>query len=232
MSFRLILTAILSMAILVLFLGLGKWQLDRLKWKEDVLTEIDRRIAAAPVGIPSQPNPKRDKYLPVKVTGTMGAGTLRVLVSSRDLGAGYRLISPFMTEDGSVLVDRGFIRVADPMPPTSEGQITVLGNLHWPDDRNSATPENELSTNTWFARDIDQMAEVLNTRPILIIARQTTPAEPDVLRMPVTSVGIPNDHLEYAVTWFLMAATWVVMTGLALWRMKRRTRDTLAPRSD
>jgi len=41
--------------------------------------------------------------------------------------------------------------------------------------------------------------------------------------LPVTSEGIPNDHLEYAMTWFLLAATWIVMTGFALWRMKRRT---------
>ncbi len=232
MSFRLILTATLSIAVLAVFLGLGKWQLDRLRWKEGVLAEIEQRIAAAPIDLPAQPDPEHDKYLPVKVSGKLGADTLRVLVSSRDAGAGYRLISPLATEDGAVLVDRGFIRVADAMPPTPAGPISVVGNLHWPDDRNSATPANELSTNTWFARDVDQMAEVLNTRPILIIARQTTPAEPGILPMPVTSAGIPNDHLEYAVTWFLMAATWVVMTGFALWRMKRRTRDTLAPRSD
>ncbi|GHE91782.1 SURF1-like protein [Aliiroseovarius zhejiangensis] len=232
MSFRLILTAILSFAVLGVFLGLGKWQLDRLHWKEGVLDEIDRRIAAAPVDLPAQPDPDHDRFLSVKVMGTMGSETLRVLVSSRDAGAGYRLISPLTMEDGAILVDRGFIRVSDPMPPTPDGPVTVIGNLHWPDDRNSATPENEIDTNTWFARDIDQMADVLNTRPLLVIARQTTPTEPGILPMPVTSDGIPNDHLEYAVTWFLMAATWVVMTVFALWRMKRRTRDTLAPRSD
>ncbi|UWQ13529.1 SURF1 family protein [Aliiroseovarius sp. M344] len=232
MSFRLILTASLSIAILAVFLGLGKWQLDRLYWKEGVLAEIESQIAAAPVDLPAQPDPARDKYLPVTVTGTMGGDTLRVLVSSRDAGAGYRLISSLETADGAVLVDRGFIRVADAVPPPTGGEMSIVGNLHWPDDRNSATPENEVATNTWFARDIDQMADVLNTRPLLIVARQATPAEPGILPMPVTSAGIPNDHLEYAVTWFLMAATWVVMTGFALWRMKRGTRDTLAPRND
>ena len=232
MNFRLILTVILSIAILVVFLGLGKWQLDRLYWKEGVLAEIESRIAASPVDLPEQPDPERDKYLPLKIAGTMGSETLRVLVSSRDAGAGYRLISSLTTANGAVLIDRGFIRVDDAVPETPAELFTVVGNLHWPDDRNSATPENEVDTNTWFARDIDQMAEVLNTRPILIIARQTTPAEPGILPMPVTSAGIPNDHLEYAVTWFLMAATWVVMTVFALWRMKRRTRETLAPRSD
>lgn len=223
MSFRLILTSILSIAVLAVFLSLGKWQLDRLQWKQGVLAEIDARIAADPTDLPTQPDPDRDKYLPVRVSGQMGADTLRVLVSSRDAGAGYRLISPLTTAQGRVLVDRGFIRVADDMPATPVDVLTIEGNLHWPDDRNSATPENDVVNNTWFARDIGQMADALNTKPVLIIARQLTPPETRVTPMPVTSEGIPNDHLEYAMTWFLMAATWVVMTAFALWRMKRRT---------
>ncbi|MCK8464737.1 SURF1 family protein [Aliiroseovarius sp. S1339] len=232
MNLRLILTASLSIAILAVFLGLGKWQLDRLQWKQDVLADIEARIGADPVDLPAQPDPARDKYLPVKVTGTMGNETLRVLVSSRDAGAGYRLISALTTSDGAVLIDRGFIRVADTMPARPAGEITVEGNLHWPDDRNNATPDNQPTDNIWFARDIGQMAAALSTRPILITARQTTPPEAAITPMPVTSAGIPNDHLEYAMTWFLMAATWVMMTGFALWRMKRRTRDTRIPRND
>ena len=35
-------------------------------------------------------------------------------------------------------------------------------------------------------------------------------------------MNIPNDHLEYAITWFGLAAVWAVMTGYLLWRIKRR----------
>ncbi|WP_289043223.1 SURF1 family protein [uncultured Aliiroseovarius sp.] len=232
MPLRLILTATFSVAVLAVFIGLGVWQLDRLQWKQDVLAKIDRRIAAPPVVLPDQPDPQRDQYLPVKLAGRIGAETLRVLVSSRDAGAGYRLISPLVMVDGAVLVDRGFIPVAAPLPAAPPVDVTVLGNLHWPDDRNSATPDNQPADNMWFARDIDQMADALGTRPVLITARQITPSDPTITPMPVTSAGIPNDHLEYAMTWFLLAATWVVMTVFALWRMKRRTRDTRTPRND
>ncbi|WP_298911032.1 SURF1 family protein [uncultured Aliiroseovarius sp.] len=213
---------ILSIAVLSLFLGLGTWQVQRLHWKEGVLAEIDARIAAAPVSLPEVPDKARDTYLPVVVSGQFGEGTLRVLVSTKQDGAGYRLISPLQTDKGAILIDRGFIRVADKMPPAPEGQVSIEGNLHWPDDRRSSTPDNDVEGNTWFARDIDQMAEVLGTQPVFVITRQMTPAEPRVLPLPVTSDGVPNRHLEYAGTWFLLALTWSMMTLTLLWRKKRR----------
>lgn len=213
---------ILSLAVLALFIGLGTWQVQRLKWKEGVLAEIDARIAAPPVALPASPEKNRDTYLPVTVSGQMGDAALRVLVSTKAAGAGYRLISPLQTDQGAILIDRGFIRVADQMPPVPTGPVTIEGNLHWPDDRRSSTPDNDVAGNTWFARDVDQMADTLGTKPILVITRQMTPAEPNVLPLPVTSDGVPNRHLEYAGTWFLLALTWSVMTLTLLWRKKRR----------
>lgn len=213
---------ILSLAVLALFIGLGTWQVQRLKWKEGVLAEIDTRIAAGPVSLPVAPDKARDTYLPVVVSGHFGEGTLRVLVSTKQAGAGYRLISPLLTDQGAILIDRGFVRVADEMPPVPEDLVRIEGNLHWPDDRRSSTPDNDVAGNTWFARDLDQMADELGTQPTLVIVRQMTPAEPRVLPLPVTSEGVPNRHLEYAGTWFLLALTWSVMTLALLWRKKRR----------
>ena len=213
---------ILSLAVLALFIGLGTWQVQRLQWKKGVLADIDARIAADPVALPAQPNKARDTYLPVMVSGEFGDGTLRVLVSTKQDGAGYRLISPLLTDQGAILIDRGFVRVADEMPPVPEDLVRIEGNLHWPDDRRSSTPDNDVAGNTWFARDLDQMADELGTQPTLVIVRQMTPAEPRVLPLPVTSEGVPNRHLEYAGTWFLLALTWSMMTLTLLWRKKRR----------
>ncbi|WP_424939353.1 SURF1 family protein [Aliiroseovarius sp. S253] len=213
---------ILSLAVLALFIGLGTWQVQRLKWKEGVLAEIDARIAADPVSLPDSPDKARDTYLPVMVSGQFGDGTLRVLVSTKQVGAGYRLISPLLTDQGAILIDRGFVRVSHEMPPLPQGPVTIEGNLHWPNDRLSSTPENDVSGNTWFARDIDQMADALGTQPVFVITRQMTPPEPRVLPLPVTSEGVPNRHLEYAGTWFLLALTWSMMTLALLWRKKRR----------
>ncbi|WP_432448989.1 SURF1 family protein [Aliiroseovarius marinus] len=215
-------TIFLSLAVLALFIGLGTWQVQRLQWKEGVLAQIDARIAADPVALPQAPDKARDTYLPVMVAGQFGGGTLRVLVSTKQAGAGYRLISPLQTDQGAILIDRGFIRVADELPPVPTGPVTIEGNLHWPDDRRSSTPDNDVAGNTWFARDLDQMADTLNTKPLLVITRQMTPPEARVLPLPVTSEGVPNRHLEYAGTWFLLALTWSVMTLTLLWRKKRR----------
>ncbi|WP_421703520.1 SURF1 family protein [Aliiroseovarius sp.] len=218
---RVIITIILSIAVLAVFLSLGTWQLRRLEWKQAVLAEIDARISAAPVAIPADPNPEADRFLPVTATGVMGEGELHVLVSTRDQGAGFRIIAPFEVDGRRVLVDRGYVRVTAKDAPRVTGPIDITGNLHWPDERSDSTPANDPDKNYWYAREVAVMAEALGTEPILIIARSET--DPSVSPLPVTSQGIPNDHLEYAMTWFLLAATWIVMTGFALWRMKRRT---------
>jgi surfeit locus 1 family protein len=156
----------------------------------------------------------------VVATGRIGPRVLRVLVSRKQVGPGYRLISALETGGRLVLLDRGFIAVEDAIP-TSEGAVTVRGNLHWPDDRLSSTPENDVAGNMWFARDIAQMAGELGTEPLLIVAREVAPPEPGVTPLPVDTGHIPNDHLSYAITWFSLAAIWAVMTGAFIWRQGR-----------
>ena len=218
---RVTVTIILSIAVLAVFISLGTWQLRRLDEKQTYLAEIDARIGATPVLIPANPDPEVDRFLPVTATGVMDGGELHVLVSTRDRGAGFRIIAPFEVDGRKVMVDRGFVRVTDKDASRITGAMEVVGNLHWPDERTDSTPANDPAKNYWYAREVAVMAAALGTEPILIIARSET--DPTVSPLPVTSRGIPNDHLEYAMTWFLLAATWIVMTGFALWRMKRRT---------
>lgn len=216
-----IVAAVLLVLGLAGFVSLGVWQLQRLEWKESVLAEIDARIAGEAGPLPDVLDPEADRYRPIVVTGTLEAGELHVLVSSRDYGAGFRIIAPFTTDTGRrVLVDRGFVLTAAKDAARSTGAMTIEGNLHWPDERDRFTPEDDPEGNWWYARDVAKMAQALGTEPVFIVAR--APTDEAVLPLPVTSQGIPNDHLEYAMTWFLLAATWVVMTGFALWRIRRR----------
>lgn len=206
---------------IAVLLWLGTWQLERLQWKQGILADIDARIAAAPMPVPATPDPVQDRYQPVALQGEFTGDTLRVLVSQKQIGAGYRLITALSTDIGPVLVDRGFVPVAAPMPPLPRGPVQVAGNLHWPDDRNSATPENDVAGNTWFARDVAQMAARLQTRPLLVVARQINPAEVGVTPLPVDSSAIPNDHLNYAITWYSLAVVWAAMPLYFLWRNRR-----------
>ena len=205
-----------------ILVSLGAWQMQRLDWKRGVLAEIEARISGAAMPLPQLVDPAAQRYQPVDLSGSIGDGELHVLVSVKQRGAGYRVISPFTTDDGrSLLVDRGFVPVEDKATPRRTGPATVSGNLHWPDDRNSSTPENDLAANIWFARDIGAMAEVLKTEPLLVIARDMSPPDTGVTPLPVDTSGIPNDHLQYAITWFSLAAIWITMSGL--WAFRSRT---------
>lgn len=219
---RLITVALFGAAGIAVLLALGVWQMQRLAWKEAILADIEARIAAAPVDLPATPDPQGDRYLPVTITGRIGADPVRVLVSQRGVGAGYRLVAALETAEGRrVMVDRGVLPVAAPLPPAPEGPVTVTGNLHWPVERDGFTPANDLDENIWFARDVDALASHLRAEPVLIIARAIDPPEAAITPLPVTSAGIPNDHLNYAITWFSLAVVWLGMTLFLLWRIRR-----------
>jgi len=217
---RMIVPIVIGVAGVAVLLSLGVWQMQRLSWKEGVLAEIEARIAAPPVALPETLEEARDRYLPVAADGQIGDENIRVLVSTREDGAGYRIISPFETAGRLILIDRGFIPAEDHVP--GGGPATVTGNLHWPDEVTGSTPENDLLRNIWFARDVPTMAAALGAEPVLIIAREIEPGY-GPRPMPVGTEGIPNDHLEYAVTWFSLAAIWFVMTLYLLWRIRQKT---------
>ena len=159
----------------------------------------------------------------VTSAGTFTAEELHFLVSVKKVGAGYRIVSAFETEDGRrIMVDRGFVPTPNKDAPRYVGPATVTGNLHWPDERDSYTPENDVAGNIWFARDVPLMAEALKTEPILLIVREVSEKDTGVTPLPLDSSGIPNDHLEYVVTWYGLAIVWVAMTLYYL----RRTRKT------
>ncbi|MFP7673790.1 SURF1 family protein [Marivita sp. S0852] len=214
-----------------LLLWLGTWQMQRLAWKEGILNEIEARIDGPFQDIPpvTAVLPERDRYQPVALIGTIGREELLVLVSQKRVGAGYRVISPYTLNDGRrVLLDRGFIPVDQRNADRSrvDETVEVQGNLHWPDDRNSSTPENDIAGNTWFARDIDVMADALNTEPLLVIARNMSPPDPGVTPLPVDTSGIPNDHLQYAITWYSLAVVWLAMTVALIWRQRKGKEGT------
>ncbi|RUS58560.1 SURF1 family protein [Pseudorhodobacter sp. E13] len=221
MTRRMIIPLLFGVVGVAILLSLGFWQVQRLQWKEAVLAEIDARIGAAAVDLPSTPDPVADKFLPVKATGVLTGEQLDVLVSRKQIGAGYRVIAVLELMDGRrVLVDRGFLIEAARGLPREVTTLSVEGNLLWPDEVDGFTPAPDAGRGIWFARDLPAMAAALKAEPLLIVARTET--GDGIEPMPVDSSAIPNDHLNYAVTWFLLAVVWSGMTVLLLWRMRRK----------
>jgi len=205
-----------------ILISLGVWQVQRLAWKNAILSDIEARIAQAPAQLPDSPDPERDTYLPVVLTGQFGSEELHVLVSQKRIGAGFRVIAPFETDTGRrVMVDRGFIRDEAKASERAKGQASVTGNLHWPQEIDSYTPAPDLKAEVWFARDVPAMADALGTEPVLLVAAEVSPETAGVTPLPVDTAGIPNNHLQYAITWFALAFVWLSMTGYWMWRLRR-----------
>ena len=217
-----VLFAVFSIAGTAVLLWLGNWQLDRLAWKQTVLEQIDQRIAAPAVPVPLTPVPSEDTYLQVFAEGRFGQEYIRVLVSQKRIGAGYRVISTFKTEGRRILVDRGFIDLSKSSDMQADQAVVVQGNLHWPDEVDGFTPAPDLEKNIWFARDVRALSEALQTQPILIVASQISPPNQNIKPLEIDSSAIPNDHLQYAVTWFSLAAIWIMMSGAFLWRLRKK----------
>jgi len=212
---------VLGLGGLAILLALGIWQLQRLQWKEAVLADIDARIMAVPVDVPQAPDLVADRFLPVTVTGDLTGQELHVLTSGD--GPGYRVIAVLETADRRIMADLGFVPLADKALPRAASAVTITGNLHWPAEVDGWTPAPDPA-NIWFARDVPTMAEALGTEPLLVIVREMSGADLGVTPLPIDSSTIKNDHREYAITWFLLAFVWVIMTGLLMLRTARAPR--------
>ncbi len=209
---------IVSVAGTAVLLWLGFWQLARLDWKQGLIAEAEQMITAAPVALPAAPDPEQDRYRPVTVTGQFTDQEAHVLTSTRELGPGFRVLTGFVTTDGrKIVVDRGFVVQEAKTAPRPGHPATVTGNLLWPDDMTSATPDFDSRDQIWFGRDLPKIATALGAEPILVVASANT--GDDIMAMPATA-SFKNDHLGYAITWFGLAAVWVGMTLGWLWRMR------------
>lgn len=222
---RYIFPLLFGLAGIAVLLSLGTWQLRRLGWKEAILADISAKLAEAPVPVAAlaAPDPARDQYRPVAFAGrTTGEGLL-VLSGRKGEGAGYEVIDVLELAGGRrILIDRGFVPEAARDADRPATALSGAGNLLWPNDADAYTPPPDPKSGLWFARDVAAMATALGTEPLMIILREGAGDGQGIAPTPVDTAGIPNDHRNYAITWFSLAAVWAGMTGFLLWRIRQR----------
>jgi len=210
-------------------LGLGAWQVQRLEWKEALIADLEARMAADPVALPAEPDPVRDQNLRVRVRGTIGPQELDVLTSIKNVGPGFRIVAPMLTSDGRrIMIDLGYVREAlkdiedRPSSPRLRGDGAmgdVIGILRWPEvDTHAPKPDEDRQM--WFARDVPAMAAALDAEEMLVIAERHPMGALPLPRPP--GVDLFNRHLEYALTWFGLAAVWAAMSAWWCLREMRR----------
>lgn len=213
-------------ASLALLIGLGVWQLQRLEWKQGLITQIEARAKAEPVTLKVALTRARSgedvSYLRVRVDGRFDNGNERYLYAVSDGTPGWRVITPLATQDGAVvLVDRGFVPNAFKEPSSrAQGEINdevaVTGLARNPDSQGLFIPDNEPVENRWFWRDLGAMSKSMFPTGAPDIAPFILEAERSNIPggWPLggqTRLDLPNNHLQYALTWFLLALCLVVI---------------------
>ena len=183
-------------------------------------------LIAGPVGA---------EYLRVRATGSFVHGQERHVFMPGREGPGWLVVTPLVREDGPlVLVNRGWVPDAlrDPAKrPAGQlrGKVDVVGLLRAAERPGWFQAVNDPRANAWYWRDVAAMwrcrpgteasqdCRRLSMPPELkhlpaalpfVLDAEPTPANPGGWpRGGATNLSIPNRHLEYAVTWYGLAAT-------------------------
>lgn len=220
---KIIFPLLLGLSGCAVLVSLGTWQVQRLAWKESILLDINARLAGTPVPLQLDMREDADEYRRVTLSGTPTGQELHVLVSGTQAGTGFRVITAFETTLGAtILLDQGLLPLdAKDVVAPQPAPMQITGTLLWPDDQNDNTPAPDLGKNIWFARNVVTMSQHLGTDPLMVVASTTTPADPRLTPLPVNTATIKNDHLEYAITWFLLAVVWGIMSLYLIYRTTR-----------
>jgi len=232
--------SVFSAVAFVILIGLGTWQVQRLHWKNGLIAEIEARVHATPITLANALAAVRRgedlEYTRVTVTGRWMPGHERYLWAPSASGSGWHVYTPLKSADGPiVIVNRGFVPDArrDPASrpePTQAGEVTVIGLLRKPEERHLFTPDNDVAHNNWYWRDTDAMARSMFPKAGQEIAPFSIDAEAGSAPLPgpqggVTRLQLPNSHLQYAVTWYGLAATLVGVYVAFVWTRLQRDRE-------
>jgi surfeit locus 1 family protein len=195
--------AALWIAAILGLVALGTWQVQRLAWKRDLVAQVDARLASAPVAAPVSAG-SDDAYRRVVATGRlMGADSF--VQASTVRGPGWWVMTPLRTTSGQIiLINRGYVATRNaPSPPARP--ITVTGLLRLTEPGGGFLRSNDPAADRWFSRDVAAIAARRGlgpTAPYFIDADISAPNGPIG---GLTVVRFPNNHLPYAITWYILA---------------------------
>ncbi len=215
-------TTLLVLICVGILCSLGVWQLHRKVWKENLIAAMTARLNAPPEPLPAPAQwnkltQEADEFRLVSFSAQFPAGqqvfvyTAGSALRTDITGPGYFVFAPARLADGSVVVvDRGFLPEGQKQAAAGapSGPIEIVGVLRWPEERSLFTPSAESKSNVWFLRDPKGMSTEGHwnaSAPFYV--DQELPVPPGGLPKPgKLEVRLRDDHLQYAITWFGLAA--------------------------
>ena len=190
---------------IIIFCLLGTWQVYRLQWKLDLISEINNGLNSEPVFYSKT---KIINYQKVKFNGIFDFEKQVYLYSLNNKGTpGYDLITPIkMNSNEIVLVNRGWIK-KDLRNNKSINNINskffegILKKITKP---NPFKPENDIKNNIWYSLKLEDLESFtgykLNNFVLYLQDNQN-----NLVKNKIVSPDLPNNHLKYAITWYSVA---------------------------
>jgi surfeit locus 1 family protein len=210
---------LMSLPVFIFALGLGVWQMERREWKRDILDLIAVNQAATPMTLDElvKGDPLRREYGRVTLSGTfLHDKEFHLAARSMKNDVGIQVVTPVRTDDGRILLfDRGWVPSTRKEPAKrAEGQVAgkveLTGIVRRAQVQRQFAPDNAPDKNVWFHVDVPLMRQMAGGSPDPVL--DTFFLEADATRNPgglpiggQTRLDIPNDHLQYALTWFGIA---------------------------
>lgn len=222
--------ALVLLALVLVFVALGVWQVQRRAWKHALIATVEGRVHAAPVAPPAPDNLAPAAvadlaYLRISVRGRYRSGPDILARAVSDLGAGYWVMTPFDTDTGyTILVNRGFV-AQDAKPRAGwrpAGSVVLTGLLRPSEPGGGFLRANDPAAGRWYSRDVAAIARAGQLGPV-------APYFVDADRLPggdgpvggLTVIRFSDNHAVYALTWFVMA----LMSAFGAWRLLRPVRS-------
>jgi surfeit locus 1 family protein len=208
----------------LLLLGLGSWQIQRLYWKQDLIAQRQVAVSAAPILATGnlEEDARGMEFRHVTDEGIFLHDKEIFLGATSEAGRqGYQVLTPLLEPGGRiVLVNRGFIpaELKDPAKRAAGqilGTVRVQGLLRLPPAGKPTwfLPDNRPDLNYWFWVDLPAMsaADKLDRVASFYIDTDANPNPGGWPKGGVTRLALPNDHLQYAITWFSLAVALMVI---------------------
>ena len=217
--------AILGSLVLLLtlsFLSLGAWQLKRLQWKLDLIERVSERVHLPAVPLPpsaswSGLSSSEFEYLPVKVSGRFFYDRSTRVQTISEQGSGYWLMVPLQLPTGEcVWVNRGFVPVGvkGVFEASAADVVQITGLMRVSEPSGRWIRQNKPQDDRWYTRDIPSLSQhaqlataasfFIDQTAIEPVWNQTYPA------MGLTVVNFANNHLVYAITWFVLSILTII----------------------
>ena len=227
------LLALLSAIFLsALFAGLGRWQIDRMHQKEEIIAQYQQRQAEPAIDRLPSPNDDLEewRYRQVQLNGRLLAERQFLLDNQISGGrVGFNVLTPMALDDGNtVLVDRGWVAMGvrrEDLPDVrlTADPDTIIGTIYVPFGEPFALGSATIGEVGWPRivqyLDFKALGDLLGT-PLLPMVVRLSPQQAGGYKREWSLIAMSADkHLAYAVQWFGLAA--VPMILLLVLNIKR-----------